>query len=48
MLEYSSNYFNTRYSLSFHSKDDETNFNNEIGNNNVFKSFKYKAKLLTL
>ena len=33
-------------SLWFHSKDEATNFNTDIANNNNFKSFEYKAKLL--
>ena len=33
-------------SLLFFSKDGVTNFNVNIANNNEFKSFKYKAKLL--
>ena len=45
LIEYSSNYSETTESLSFYSKDEATNFNADIANNN-FKSFKYKAKLL--
>ena len=46
MLEYSSNYSDTTGSLWFYSKDGATNFNNDIGNSNGFKSFIYKTKLL--
>ena len=46
LLEYSSNYSDTTGSLSFYSNDKATNFNNDIGNRNNFKSFKYKARLL--
>ena len=45
--EYSSNYFETTGSLWFFSKDEAANFNADIANNNNnFKYFKYKAKLL--
>ena len=43
-IEYSSNYSETTRSLWFYSKDDVTNFNEDIANN--FKSSEYKAKLL--
>ena len=46
LQEYSSNYFETTESLWFYSKDEATNFNEDIADNNNFKSFKYKAKLL--
>ena len=46
LVEYSSNYFETTGSLWFYSKDEATNFNNNIVNTDNFKSFKYKAKLL--
>ena len=48
LLKYSSNYSETIGSLWFYSKDEATNFNNNIAiaNTNNFKSFKYKAKLL--
>ena len=45
LLEYSLNYSDTN-SLWFHSKDEATNFNNDIENNKNSKSFKYKTKLL--
>ena len=45
LIEYSSNYSETRESLWFYSKDKATNFNNDIKNAYDFKSFKYKAKL---
>ena len=46
LIEYSSNYFETIGSLWFYSKDEATNFNNNISNTNNFKSFKYEVKLL--
>ena len=46
LIEYSSNYFETTGSLWFYSKDEATDFNADIVNDNNFKSFKYKAKLL--
>ena len=46
LIEYSSNYSHTTGSLSFHSKDEATNFNADITNTDNFKSFKFKAKLL--
>ena len=46
LIEYSSNYSETTGRLRFYSKDQATNFNNDIENSNDFKSFKYKAKLL--
>ena len=45
LVEYSLNYSETTRSLWFYSKDDATNFNADIANDNNFKSFKYKAKL---
>ena len=45
LIEYSSNYSETTGNLWFYSKDEATNFNVDIANNN-FKSFEYKAKLL--
>ena len=42
----SSNYYETTGSLWFYSKDEATDFNPDIINDNNFKSFKYKAKLL--
>ena len=45
LIEYSSNYSETRGSLWFYSKDEVTNFNANIVNDGNFKSFKYKAKL---
>ena len=32
--------------LWFYSKDEATNFNSDIANDNNFKSFEYKGKLL--
>ena len=46
LLEYSSNYSDTTGSLRFCSKDEATNFNACVENNNVYKSFEYKAKIL--
>ena len=46
MLEYSQNYFNKTGSLWFYLKDEITNFNADIGKNNVFDSFKCIVKLL--
>ena len=45
LIEYCSNYSGTTGSLWFYSKDEATNFNADIANNN-FKSFENKAKLL--
>ena len=48
LIEYSSNYSETKESLCFHSKDEATNFNADVANDGKFKSnFKYKAKLLS-
>ena len=46
LIEYSSNYSETTESLWFYSKDEATNFNADIANDDNFESFKYKAKLL--
>ena len=46
-IEYSSNYPDKTCSLWFYSKDGATNFNYDIENNNAFKLFMYKAKLLS-
>ena len=46
LIEYSSNYSETKGSLWFYSKDEATIFNAVIENTDNFKSFKYKAKLL--
>ena len=46
LLEYGSNWSDTIGSLWFYSKDEATNLNADIVDNNAFKSFKYKAKLL--
>ena len=46
LIEYSSNYSGTTGSLWFRSKDEATNVNADFANNNNFKSFEYKAKLL--
>ena len=46
LIEYSANYSETTGSLCFYLKDEATNFNVDIANNNNFQSFEYKAKLL--
>ena len=46
LIEYNSNYSSTTGSLWFYSKDEATDSNADIANDNNFKSFKYKAKLL--
>ena len=46
LLEYSSNYSDETGSLSFYSKDEVNNFNADIADDNAFKSFSYKVKLL--
>ena len=46
IIEYSSNYSETTRSLWFYSKDEATDFNNNIANTDDFKSLKYKTKLL--
>ena len=46
LIEYSSNCSETTGSLWFYSKDEGTDFNNNIANTDTFKSFNYRAKLL--
>ena len=46
LIKYSPNYSETTGSLWIYSRDGATNFNGNIANNNNFKSFEYKAKLL--
>ena len=46
LLEYSSNYSDETGSLCFYSKDEANNFNADIADDNAFKSFSYKVKLL--
>ena len=46
LIDYSSNYSKTAGSLWFYSKDKVSDFNNNIANTDIFKSFKCKAKLL--
>ena len=46
LLEYNSNYCYTTASLWFYSKDEVTSFKANIEDNNAFKTFKYKDKLL--
>ena len=46
LIEYISKYSKTTGTLWFYSKDKTVNFNADIANDDNFKSFKYKAKLL--
>ena len=46
LIEYGSNYSETRRSLWLCLKNGAINFNPDIANTNNFKSFTYKAKLL--
>ena len=46
LIEYSSSYSEIRKSFWFYSKDEATDFNADITDDNNFKSFKYKARLL--
>ena len=46
LLEYSPNYSGTTGSLWLYSKDKTTDFDVDIANNDVFRFFKWKAKLL--
>ena len=46
LIEYSSSYSETTGSLWFYSKNEAARFNANVANDNNFKSFKYKAKLL--
>ena len=46
LIEYSWNYSETTGSSWLYSKDEATNFNADIENTDIFKSFKYKAKLI--
>ena len=46
LIEHSPNYSETTGSLWFGSKDEATSFNANIANDNDFKSFNYKIKLL--
>ena len=41
-------YYETTRSLWFYSKDETTNFDVDVANNDNFKPFKYKAKLLEI
>ena len=45
LIEYSSNYSETIDSLWFYSKDEATNFNENIANDDNCKYLKYKTKL---
>ena len=46
LLEYNSNYTDTRDSSWFYSKDEAANFNVDIASNDDFILFKFKPKLL--
>ena len=46
LIEYNSNYSETAGSLWFNSKNEATNFNAYIANNNNFNFFEYQAKFL--
>ena len=46
LIEYSSNYSEITGCLWFYLKNEGTSFNTDIANDNNFKSFKYKTKLL--
>ena len=46
LIKYSWNYSEAAGDLWFYSKEEATNFNADIANDNNFQSFKYKAKLL--
>ena len=46
LIEWSSSYSETTGNLWFHSKDEANSFSADIANNNNFKSFEYRAKLL--
>ena len=46
LIEYSSNYSEAIGRFWFHSKDEATNLNADVANNNNFQFFEYKAKLL--
>ena len=46
LIEYSSNYSETTGSLWFYSKDEATDFNADIVNDNKFKSFRYIAEII--
>ena len=46
LLEYSSNYSDTTVSFWFYSKDEATNFDANIEDDDAIKSLKYQPKLL--
>ena len=46
LTEHSSNFSEAKRNWWFYSKDEATNFNGDIANDNNFKFFKFKAKLL--
>ena len=47
LLEYSSNNSDVTGNLWFYSKDEASNYKNDIANTDDFKSLKYKAKLFS-
>ena len=46
LIEYSSNYSETTGSSWFYSRDEATDFNAAVANDNDFQFFEYKGKLL--
>ena len=46
LLEYSSNYSDTTGRIWFYSKDEATDFNGNVTDNDNFKTFKCKTKLI--
>ena len=46
LIEYSSNYSEATRSLWFYSKDEATDFDADVANNDNFNSLEYKTKLL--
>ena len=46
LIEHNSNFSDTAGSLWFYSKDEATNFNANIADNDNFKSFSYRGRLL--
>ena len=46
LIEHNSNYSETTGIWWFYSKDEATKVNEDIANDNNFKSFKYKSNLL--
>ena len=46
LIDYNSSYSETAGRLRFYSNDEITDFSVDIANDNKFKSFKYKEKVL--